>query len=115
MPAVTKSMTSMVINEVDGRLVLRNNNPVIHPVAAPIRIGEKTRRIIKNTEISPADREADTKAMTIKKTNAPTRSSKAAIGISVLVTGPEAFISFTMDNEGAGAVANEIPPNIKAR
>ena len=37
------------------------------------------------------------------------------MGIRVLVTGPEVLISFTMDREGAGAVARAIPPNRKAR
>ena len=50
-----------------------------------------------------------------KKIRAPIKSSNAAIGISVRVTGPAVFISLTMDNEGAGAVAKAMPPNIKAR
>ena len=53
--------------------------------------------------------------MTIKKTKAPTRSSKAAIGINVLVTGPSVFKLVTTDKDGAGAVARAIPPKIKAR
>ena len=53
--------------------------------------------------------------MTVKKTAAPTRSSSAAMGISVLVTGPAVFMSLTMESEGAGAVAKAMPPNRKAR
>ena len=37
------------------------------------------------------------------------------MGINVFVTGPDVFISFTMESEGAGAVASAIPPNINAR
>ena len=44
--------------------------------------------------------------MTKKKTKAPTKSSKAAIGINVFVTGPSVFKSLTTDREGAGAVAS---------
>lgn len=50
-----------------------------------------------------------------KKTTDPTRSSNAAIGMMVLVTGPFVFISRTTDKEGAGAVAKAIPPNINAK
>ena len=58
---------------------------------------------------------ADTKAITIKNTKAPTRSSSAAMGISVRVTGPEVCIWLTIDSDGAGAVASAMPPKIKAR
>ena len=42
-------------------------------------------------------------------------SSRAAIGISVEVTGPFVLNSRTMDKAGAGAVASAMPPNRKAR
>ena len=48
-------------------------------------------------------------------TRAATRSSSTAMGISVLVTGPAVFIWFTMDKEGAGAVARAMPPNRNAK
>ncbi|MPM95419.1 hypothetical protein SDC9_142573 [bioreactor metagenome] len=53
--------------------------------------------------------------MTVKKTTTPTTSSNAAIGISVFVTGPSVLNSLTIDKAGAGAVANAIPPKMKAR
>ena len=56
-----------------------------------------------------------TTAMTVKKMMAPTKSSKAAIGINVFVTGPSVLNSLTIDKEGAGAVARAIPPNRNAR
>lgn len=61
------------------------------------------------------ERCAETNAITRKKTRAPTRSSRAAMGISVLVTGPSVFRSLTTESEGAGAVASAMPPNISAR
>ena len=53
--------------------------------------------------------------MTTKNTSAPTRSSRAAMGISVLVTGPSVFRSRTTDSEGAGAVASAITAKDKGR
>ena len=40
-------------------------------------------------------------------------SSSAASGISVFVTGPFVWYSFTIESAGAGAVANAIPPKMK--
>lgn len=60
------------------------------------------------------ERWADTKATNRKKTSAPTRSSNAAMGISVRVTGPSVFSALTTEREGAGAVANAMPPNKNA-
>ena len=57
---------------------------------------------------------ADTKATTRKKTIAPTRSSSAAMGMSVRVTGPSAFSELATESDGAGAVARAMPPNRKA-
>ena len=54
-------------------------------------------------------------AMVLKNTTQPTMSSRAAIGISVEVTGPFVLNSRTMDKAGAGAVASAMPPNRKAR
>ena len=61
------------------------------------------------------ERWAETKAMTRKNTSAATKSSSAAMGIRVRVTGPSAFRSRTTDREGAGAVASAMPPNRSAR
>ena len=64
----------------------------------------------------PAERIcAETSATTTKNTVAPTRSSSAAMGMRVRVTGPLVFSSFTMESEGAGAVASTMPPNKNAR
>ena len=52
--------------------------------------------------------------ITVKNTATPITSSIAARGISVWVTGPSVWYSLTMDKAGAGAVANAIPPKIKA-
>ena len=73
------------------------------------------RKISRNTGISWVDICAATTATTQKNTREPTRSSKTAIGISVLVTGPEAPVPLTIDREGAGAVARAMPPKINAR
>lgn len=89
--------------------------PVIQPIMAPIKTGEKTRKIINKLEVLPVESKAETKPMTKTNTNAPIKSSNAAIGINVFVTGPDAFISLTIDKDGAGAVANEIPPNTRAK
>lgn len=56
-----------------------------------------------------------TMAIVEKNTITPTISSSAAIGISVLVTGPLVLNSFTIDRAGAGAVASAIPPNINPK
>lgn len=48
-----------------------------------------------------------------KNTTTPTISSRAAIGINVLVTGPSVLNSLTTDKAGAGAVARAIPPKLK--
>jgi len=50
----------------------------------------------------------------LKNTIIATISSRAAIGIKVLVTGPSVLNSFTIDKAGAGAVASAIPPKISA-
>ena len=50
--------------------------------------------------------------MVVKKTATPTMSSRAAIGIRVLVTAPFVRNSFTMESAGAGAVASAIPPKM---
>ena len=89
--------------------------PVTNPVAIPINTGRKTKNIIAKIGISLVEIFAATIAMTQKKISAPTRSSNAAIGIKVRVTGPEVFISLTMERDGAGAVASAIPPNRNAR
>ena len=84
-------------------------------MAAPRITGKNTSSTTTNTGIWRVEVRAVTTAITRKNTRAPTRSSMAAMGIRVLVTGPEVLISFTMDREGAGAVARAIPPNRKAR
>ena len=56
----------------------------------------------------------DTTDMVVKNTPTPTMSSRAAMGISVLVTGPLVLNSFTMERAGAGAVASAMLPK-KAR
>ena len=77
--------------------------------------GRNTRKSTMGTGMPDVERCAETKAITRKNTSAPTRSSNAAMGISVLVTGPEVFKSRTTEREGAGAVASAMPPNRKAR
>ena len=89
--------------------------PVMKPVTIPINTGRKTRNSTIPTETPEVEMCADTRAITVKNTSAPTRSSSAAMGMSVLVTGPEVCISLTMDREGAGAVASAMPPNRNAR
>ena len=84
--------------------------PVTNPVAIPIKTGRKTKNIMAKIGISLVEIFAATIAMTQK-----TKSSNAAIGIKVRVTGPEVFISLTMERDGAGAVASAIPPNKNAR
>ena len=93
----------------------RSSCPVHQPVAAPRRTGKNTRKISRNTGMSWVEMEAATTATTIKNTREPTRSSSTAMGISVLVTGPDAPVPLTMESDGAGAVARAMPPKIKAR
>ena len=95
--------------------ICRMIKPAMAPVTAPMSTGANTTASVARKDTSPLARAEDTQAMTAKNTTAPTRSSSAAMGMSVLVTGPAAFASLTMDSEGAGAVARAMPPNIAAR
>ncbi len=53
-------------------------------------------------ETEPPDTELATTELTVKNTMIATMSSNTAIGSNVLVTGPFAWNSFTMDKAGAG-------------
>ena len=115
MPAESSSITSMTARALFRFLVCWSSFPVMKPVTIPISTGRNTRNSTTGTGMPAVERWAETKATTRKNTSAPTRSSRAAMGISVLVTGPAVLNSLTTDNEGAGAVARAMPPKRKAR
>ena len=113
-PAVASSVTISMISEVRGVCMRRSSRPETKPVTMPISTGRNTRNSTTPTGMPAVEMCADTSAITVKNTSAPTRSSSAAIGIRVLVTGPLVCISLTMESEGAGAVASAMPPNMNA-
>ena len=115
MPADASSITTVAASELRGVFICRRILPVIKPVIIPISTGRNTRNSIMPADTPDVEICAETNATTRKNTSAPTRSSSAAMGISVFVTGPEVCIWLTMDSEGAGAVASAIPPNRNAR
>ena len=114
-PADRSSMAPITATEAFWPRTSRSSFPVTKPVIAPRSTGRSTMSSMTPTEICPADRFADTSATTTKNTAAPTRSSRAAMGIRVSVTGPAVFIPLTMDRDGAGAVARAMPPKRNAR
>ena len=84
------------------------------PVAVPIASGNI---IIIKIEIIFIDSPVilpETNPITMKNTSNASTSSNAASGIKVFATGPLALYSFTIDKDGAGAVANAIAPKTKA-
>ena len=89
--------------------------PLKIPQTAPIIKGNITTKPIMTKDKPWPDRLLDTRVMVVKKTIQPTISSKAAIGIKDLVTGPSVLNSLTIDKAGAGAVARAIPPKIKPK
>ena len=64
----------------------------------------------EDAEVCAAPAAPSTIEITVKNTITPITSSIAAKGISVSVTGPRVWYSFTIDNAGAGAVARAMPP-----
>ena len=114
-PAEIRSMHSITAKVLAGFLVCCSIFPVIKPVIMPIITGKNTKSRTTGMETPVVEIWAETKASTRKKTKAPTRSSRAAIGIRVFVTGPSVLNSLTTDRDGAGAVARAIAPNKKAR
>lgn len=114
MPAESKSMPNMTASAPSPVLVRRSILPVAKPVTAPMTTGRNTSSISTSTGMFAVERCAATKATTRKKTSAPTRSSSAAMGMRVRVTGPSAFSELTTESDGAGAVARAMPPNRKA-
>ena len=113
--AVAKRSASMEAIVAALERVCRITKPAITPATAPIKTGANTIASVAIKLVPATDSVEETNAMTAKNTTAPTKSSSAAMGISVLVTGPAALASLTMDRDGAGAVASAMPPNIAAR
>ena len=115
MPAETSSIASITASVLPGVLVRCRSLPATKPVTMPMKIGSSTSSSTTATGIPSAERFAETSATIRKNTSAPTRSSSAAMGISVRVTGPSVFRSLTTESEGAGAVASAMLPNRSAR
>ena len=115
MPAEASSIASITASVLPGVLVRCRSLPAANPVTMPMKIGSSTSSSTTATGIPSAERFAETSATIRKNTSAPTRSSSAAMGTSVRVTGPSVFRSLTTESEGAGAVASAMPPNRSAR
>ena len=113
--ADSKSPMIITVKVVEAFFVLCMIFEKMKPTIPPITTGKNTNDMIRKIGISTVEIRADTNAMTKKKTKAPTRSSNAAIGINVRVTGPSVLRLSTTEREGAGAVASAIPPKMNAR
>ena len=90
--------------------------PAKRPTTTPIAIGNNIIKAnVTNKEVELPDNIAPINDVILKNTTIAKISSRAAIGISELVTGPSVLNSDTIDKAGAGAVASAIPPNTTAK